>query len=192
MLDFLFGGSKTKQHATLSPEQIAAQNFLMGQMNDLGGMEMQSSYRGDIAGQNLRQIQRDYTRMANEAVRENRHHNRLHSSHQGIRTADIRNRFAADMNKLTYQHQTQQQDWMQAYAQKAKDWNYGGRYQMMAMLSQPALKNQFENVTEKTPGLFDVISGISGAAANITGMFGGSGGGGAPMASAARIPGLGG
>lgn len=160
--DALFGKTKTSQVATLTPDQVAYQNFLSGQAQGLAGQTMDSSYAGGYANQAYGDMQNALRGQMNQALSANRHSSRFHSSGQGYRDANIRNQFSQTMTDLAYKHAMTQQDWMQSYAQKAKDWNYTGKYQAMAMLSDPILKNQFENVTERGTGFMDIFNAVSG------------------------------
>lgn len=183
--EFLFGGQKAQTADLLSPEQKEYQNFLMGQSQGLAGMNMDSSYAGGYADQAYGAMQNSLRGQMNQALAGNQHTSRFHSSQQGYRNANIRNQFSQTMTNLAYQHATQQQDWMQQYAQKAKDWNYGGKYQAMAMLSDPALKNQTENYMTQGTGLMDIFNAASSIGSTISGMAGSTPTGGS-MSSGAK------
>lgn len=153
-----FGGTKIKQYDILNDQQKAYQGFLQGQSEGLGGMTMDSSYAGGYANQAYGDMQNALRSQMNQALVDNRHSSRFHGSGQGYRDARIRNQFSQTMTDLAYKHSMTQQDWMQQYAQKAKDWNYTGKYQAMAMLSDPILAQQKGQYTQDKPGVLDFLT----------------------------------
>lgn len=165
-----FGGTKTKTYNLLDAGQQEYQNFLRGQSQSLGDMTMDSSYMGDYANRSYLDMQNALAGQMNDALVSGRHSGRFHSSGQRYRDAAVRNQFSNTMTNLAYQHNTQQQDWMQQYAQKAKDWNYMGKYQAMTMMSDPILQQKTAQYQVNKPGFLDYFNatlGMTGTVADV-------------------------
>lgn len=190
--DTLFGSTGIK--SGFSKAQRQYQKGLIGTSNDIQNSIMESSYAGDYTENSYRDMQNALKGQMYGAIAANQHTNRLHGSQQGYRDSNIRQGFNQQMTNLAYQYKTQQQDWMQNYAQKAKDWNYTGKYQAMSLLSDPILKT--DNVTTQSAGVFDMVNaglGVASSAANlyssISNPFGGKG---SSASAGAKNSGLGG